>query len=228
MVNFHFASYIGPQTTHSLHALLHSPQSSVILPSRPPPPNFLSGLKRSNPTTSNNHYPRASTSTLSSGKDNSSRQMGFKESSNGNWSMSYLKKNILKQMMEREEIFKVTRGKFDNVSKRSSSLSSSSSIAEAAEEVAEAVVGSLQSIVGTKTSKKGKKSSSNSTSLKKSTGEEDEHIWVVADTWRSMLPILPQELNPRKDSYVELKARQKVEKSEEMSERERIGLRVVR
>ncbi|GAA5928680.1 hypothetical protein JCM1841_002963 [Sporobolomyces salmonicolor] len=86
-------------TTQTLHARLH--QLGEPLPSRPPPANFLQGAGRNDPSRTRSRKPP-----VYPGKD---------ESSDGRWSMSYLKRHILAGMEGRGEIIKLTRHKWEAV-----------------------------------------------------------------------------------------------------------------
>ena len=77
------------------------------LPNRPPPSNFLSGVVRSQ---------RSQLDPNSFQKNSAKIAPGALESSDGHWSMSYLKRKILVHMESRKEIIKVTRGKFERLS----------------------------------------------------------------------------------------------------------------
>jgi len=92
---------LGPCTTQSLHSILHSLPEP--LPSRKPPSNFLQGITRS-------LLPE------SAQKVASKAFPGQSESTEGTWSMRYLKQGLLARMEERGEIVKLTRSKWENLS----------------------------------------------------------------------------------------------------------------
>ena len=96
---------IGPHTTKALHSALHS--LPMPLPNRPPPSNFLSGVARAQ---------RSFLDPNARQKNLAKVPPGAVESSDGQWSMSYLKRKILTHMESRKEIIKITRGKFERLS----------------------------------------------------------------------------------------------------------------
>ncbi|ORY75367.1 hypothetical protein BCR35DRAFT_306353 [Leucosporidium creatinivorum] len=143
----------GPQTTSTLHTLLHS--SNTPLPARPAPSNFLSGASRrgASPPSSSKAFP------------------GQQASAEGSWSVSYLKKQVLKGMEERGEVVKITRGKWERAHPQSTGSSSSPSAGAAAVEADGAAGAGGKSATAAKSQHK----------------HEEEHVWVVASEWQRVV-----------------------------------------
>lgn len=140
----------GPQTTRVLHNILHETHPAS-LPPRPPPRNFLTGSRRLVEARELGIAPAALPSVLG-------RERFFAgqiESSEGRWSVAYLKKKVLRQMEERGEVVKVTRAKWDKLAPDS----------EGGKESGEEEM---------KAGPKGKRTARR---------EEEEHVWVAKEQW---------------------------------------------
>lgn len=119
-------------------------------------------------------------------------------------------------MEGRKDVYKVTRARFDRLSKRRALTLEGMN----EEEIKAALEG--ERVAKVEGVGKGKQSSNKK--------EEDEHVWIEGSQWRDLLPKDHEsglEGERRKESFLEAKARGKGEKVRMMENREKIGLRVV-
>ncbi|KAM0751189.1 hypothetical protein T439DRAFT_325339 [Meredithblackwellia eburnea MCA 4105] len=178
----------GPQTTQNLHAALHA--LPTPLPPRLPPSSFLRGARRVQEARSQGIPP----SQLAS---SSKSWPGKEESSDGKWSMAYLKKVVLAGMEQRGDLRKVTRRKWESL------LGESAAIKEHKEEVIQA------------SGEKGKK---------KVQREEDAHVWVPKEMWDERFGKHLEKTGVEKANHTRSEVRAKVESKEDNKLREEFGL----
>ena len=129
------------------------------LPNRPPPSNFLSGVVRSQ---------RDYLDPNSRQKNSAKISPGALESSNGQWSMSYLKRKILTHMESRKEIIKITRGKFERLS--------------SIEPIAKADLTSKMTTGGV-----GGGGAAAKVAAAAAAKHNEEHIWILGEEWRNLV-----------------------------------------
>ncbi|GAA5878455.1 hypothetical protein JCM1840_002590 [Sporobolomyces johnsonii] len=173
-------------TTQTLYSRLHA--TGQPLPSRPPPPNFMRGAARSDPSRPVSRKPPT--------------YPGQEESSNGRWSMSYLKRHVLAGMENRGEIVKLTRHKWETVA-AAAGIPTKPVAADEPETTDDAV--KAEPAPATATSK-GK------TQAQK---KESDHIWVLKEAWLAA---------SRKAAEGQPTKREKRDDKEERELREKYGL----